>query len=365
MYIKTSFQKSNSMIKINTPIKLILLMLSIFLFASCTSNKGLSNSKVNRKITPDYLEETQITSQDTIYAQIDSLNNIVLPPYKLEPGDKMKIYVYDEPELDTDVVIVKEDGTLSFRLVGEVQVGGLTIAEATTLLEHKLQAYLLYPKVSIILIETRNSTVTLLGKVMHPGTFKISGSMRVLDAIANAGGFALGYYPTATIELADLERTFLTRDNKILPIDFVELVQKGNTRYNIPLIDKDYIYVPSATSKEIYILGEVNLAGHFFYQENMTLLQSISFAQGFKSTAISTVYVIRGSLSSPHLYKIHVRAIMHARKFDFALQPNDIIFVPKNPIAKWNDVVTMALPSLQAFQSAWFVNDMIQKAGGN
>ena len=348
--------------------KLILLaalILVALLVPACASRRIYIEE--NLVAPAEYLEETHLATQTSqeIIDELNRLNNLELPPYRLGPGDKMKIYIYDEPEMDTDVVIVKQDGTISYRLVGELDVTGLTIPEATALLEERLRDYFLYPRVSIIPFETRSASITMLGKLTHPGIYEIKGRMRILDAIASSGGLALGWFQNNTVELADLERAFMIRDNRLLPIDFVSLVQRGDTRYNIPILDKDYIYVPSAVNKEIYIIGEVNQQGHFFFQENMTLLQSITFAQGFKSTAQSTVYVIRGNLSHPRLFKIDTRAIMRARIRDFPLRPNDIVFVPKHPIARWNDVVSLALPSLQAIQSVWMIDDIIQRRLGN
>jgi len=156
----------------------------------------------------------------------------------------------------------------------------------------------------------------------------------------------------------------MIRDNRILPIDFVELVQNGKTIYNIPLFDKDYIYIPSAVNREIYVIGEVNQEGHYFYQENMTLVQSITFAQGFKNSAQSTVYVIRGNLSHPRIFKINTKDILKAKVRDFRLKPNDIVYIPKRPIARWNEIVNNALPSLQAIQSAYFINEIYKDIKG-
>ncbi|MDD3535766.1 MAG: polysaccharide biosynthesis/export family protein [Candidatus Cloacimonetes bacterium] len=341
-----------------------LLLILALLFGACSSNN--SYIEENLDALPEYLEETHLTRQTTQEAleELQRLNDIEMPPYTLGPGDKMKVYVYDEPDLDSDVVMVKDDGTLSYRLVGEVDVRGLTIPEATKVIEERLKNYVLYPIVSIIPFETRGTSITMLGKLTYPGVVPIKGRMRVLDAIAAAGGLALGYFQNNSVELADLERTFMIRDNRILPIDFVELVQNGKTIYNIPILDKDYIFIPSAINREIYVIGEVHQEGHYFYQENMTLVQSISFAQGFKPTAQSTIYVIRGNLSHPRLFKINTKDILKAKVRDFRLKPNDIVFVPKHPIAKWNQVVNYALPSLQAVQSAYFINEMIKDIRG-
>lgn len=356
MYPRT-FSRSDINMKLHY---LIISAISLLLlFTGCAANQK-DYYEENLEALPEYLEETYLatqTTQETI-EELIRLNEIELPPYKLGPGDKMKIYVYDEPELDSDAVLVKQDGTLSYRLVGEINVTGLTIPEASKIIEDKLKSYILHPKVSIIPFEVRSSTVTILGKVTYPGIIEIKGRMRILDALADAGGLALGWFQNNSVELADLERTFMIRGEKILPIDFVELVQNGNMLYNIPLMDKDYIYIPSAINREVYIIGEVNQEGHYFYQENMTLLQSITFAQGFKDTAQSTIYVIRGNLSHPRLFKINTKDILKAKVRDFRLKPNDIVFVPKHPIAKWNDVVNYALPSLQAIQSGYLLREM-------
>jgi len=352
------------------PCRLITLVLSsilaLTLLASCSSNRATDYIEENLVALPEYLEETYLatqTTQETI-EELQRLNDLELPSYKLGPGDKMKIYVYDEPELDSDVVIVKQDGTLSYRLVGEIDVTGLTIPEATLIIEEKLKDYILYPKVSIIPFEARSAAVTILGKVTFPGIIEIKGRMRILDALAEAGGLALGWFQNNTVELADLERTFMIRDGRILPIDFVELVQNGKIIYNIPLLDKDYIYIPSAVNREVYVIGEVNQEGHYFYQENMTLVQSITFAQGFKNTAQATVYVIRGNLTHPRIFKIDTKDILKAKVRDFRLKPNDIVYIPKRPIARWNEIVNNALPSLQAIQSAYFINEMYKDIKG-
>lgn len=364
MFTKTTFKINTSLLR-TSPISLLVCLVFLVL-SSCSRNQANKYVEENLDALPEYLEETHLatqTTQETI-EELIRLNDMDMPPYTLGPGDKMKIFVYDEFELMSDAVLVKQDGTLSFHLIGEVQVGGLTVPEAKALMEEKMSAFVRNPIISIIPFESTSATITILGKVTYPGMIEIKGKMRVLDAIASAGGLATGWFQSNTVELADLERTFMIRDNRLLPIDFVELVQNGKTLYNIPILDKDYIYIPSAVNREIYVIGEVNQEGHYFYQENMTLMQSISFAQGFKSTASSAVYIIRGNLNHPRLFKINTKDILKAKVRDFRLKPTDIVFVPKHPIAKWNQVVNYALPSLQAVQSAYMLNEMYKDLNG-
>jgi polysaccharide biosynthesis/export protein len=345
----------------NKIIRYLLVVLSVLILTACS--KTTIYSEENNDASPEYLEETQLAAQPSTQtvAALQQLQEVRNGDYKIGIGDRFRIYVYDEPELDTDVAIVKQDGTISFRLIGEVKVEGLSVSQAAALIESKLKEYVNYPKVSMIPYELQSGTVTMLGKIANPQVLPIEGHMRVLDAIAKAGGLATGYFQDNSVEFADLEGSYVMRDGVVLPVDFVELLRNGNMLHNIPLMDKDYIYLPSAANREIYVLGQVNLPGHFFYRENMTVMQALAFAQGFKDTSKSTVVIIRGNLNHPRMFKINTNAIMHAKMEDFRLRPNDILYVPRNIFASWNLLLTEALPSLQAVESAYLLNNLVKE----
>jgi polysaccharide biosynthesis/export protein len=343
----------------NKIIRYFLVVVFVMVLTACS--KSTIYSEENQNTNPEYLEETQLAAQpsaQTIEA-LQRLQEVKTADYKIGVGDRFRIYVYDEPELDTDMAIVKTDGTISFRLIGEVNVEGLTVAQASNLFENKLKQYLTYPKVSLIPSELQNSTVTILGKIANPQIYPIVGHMRILDAIAKAGGLATGYFQDNSVEFADLEQSYIMRNGEVLPVDFVELLKNGNMLHNIPLMDKDYIYFPSSSNREIYVLGQVNAPGHYFYKDSMTMMQAIASAQGFKDTSRSTVYVIRGNLTHPRMFKVNTNAIMHAKMLDFSLRPNDILYIPRNAFASWNFILNQTLPTLQAVQSAYLLNSLV------
>lgn len=80
----------------------------------------------------------------------------------------------------------------------------------------------------------------------------------------------------------------------------------------------------------------------------MTLIQAFAFAQGLKDTHSENALVIRGSLVKPKIYKINIDDVMRGKGFDFLLQPNDIVFVPKGGLSQYNEVVEKLLPTLEA-----------------
>jgi polysaccharide export outer membrane protein len=143
-------------------------------------------------------------------------------------------------------------------------------------------------------------------------------------------------------------------------VDFKALIREGNMLHNIPLIDGDYIYVPSSVNREVYVMGEVKNPWHFLFKESMTLMQVITFAEGLTTNAVHDVVVIRGGLTHPRVYKIDIKDILKGEARDFPLEPNDIIYVPKKPLAKWNDILNLVMPSLEAIQGGWMLNEIMK-----
>ena len=339
-------------------IRVIVLFLIVIAF-SCSKDVYIEE---NIDVPGEYLEESSVSTQadQQTIDELNKLQQVKMPKYVIGPDDKFHAYVYNEEDLNTKELIVKRDGTMTFPLIGEVYVEGLELEEATELIEKKLESYISYPEVTIIPYEIKSGTVTILGKVTYPQQYQITGEMRILDLIAKAGGLALGYFQNNSIELADLERSFIVRNNKVLPIDFYALIKEGDMLNNIPLMGGDYIYLPSSINREVYVVGEVLEQGHFAYKENMTLGQVIAYSQGLKPSAkTSSIYLVRGNLKHPRLFKIDLDAIYKGKIMDFKLKPNDIIYVPKTPIASWNLVLEQILPSLQAVQTGYLLQNII------
>lgn len=337
-----------------------LLVAGCLLAASCARNLTVKPATADAPL--QFLEDVALEdkSSDAVMAELHVLQNVKTEQYHISPGDRFNIYVYDELDLNTEGVVVKPDGAISFKLIGEVKVGGLTVAEATALMEEKLAEYIRYPKVSLIPYELTGARVTLMGKVAEPGTYEILSNMRVMDAIATAGGLSTGYFQNNTIELADLERSYIVRDNRVLPVNFQALVREGDMLHNIPLLNGDYIYISSSVNREVYVLGEVDSPNHFLYKESMTLMQVISFAGGFLNTANLHVIVVRGGLNHPRVFRVDVKAILAGRTQDFPLKPNDIIYVSRSPLASWNNILQLLMPSLEAVQSGWMLREIIR-----
>ncbi len=299
-------------------------------------------------------------SEKEIKEELLSLHQIKKGNYIIGAGDKFNVFVYGEPELNVKGLVVKSDGTVTLQLIGDVKISGLSINVAMRKLSSQLQKYLINPIITIVPYEFRSESFTILGKINDPGTYSITHNTKALDTIAIAKGLSIGIFEDNTVELADLEHAYIRRDNKVLPVNFIELVRKGNPLHNIPLKDKDYIYIPSALNSEVYVLGEVNEPGHFGFKEKMTLTQLLTYTKGYTPNAnIDEVAIIRGNLTNPIVYVTNLKNILEGKQVDFLIKPNDVVFIPASKLGDWNSILALVMPSLDAILNTFVVKEII------
>jgi len=359
-----------------------LLCLSVFLFYSgcIPSPKPQDNSVKMEKIkiekvinkTQEKKETYQVIeknfdilykgkSEKEIKKELLALHQIKRENYVIGAGDKFNVFVYGEPELNVKGLVVKSDGTVTLQLIGDVKISGLSINEAMSKLSKKLQKYLINPIITIVPYEFRSESFTILGKINDPGTYSITNNTKVLDTIAIARGLSIGIFEDNTVELADLEHAYIRRENTVLPVNFIELVRKGNPLHNIPLKDKDYIYIPSALNSEVYVLGEVQEPGHFGFKEKMTLTQLITYTKGYTPNAnIDEIAIIRGNLTNPTIYVASLRNILEGKQVDFMIKPNDVVFIPSSKLGDWNSILALIMPSLDAILNTFVVKEIVK-----
>lgn len=164
------------------------------------------------------------------------------PPFefRLGPGDRINVSVWGEERLSHDLEL-GPDGVVSFPLVGDVNLGGLTMDEARVDLAQRLKASHVDPVVSISLREMRSHVVHVVGEVARPGTVPFVRGATMLGAIMAAGGFL----PAS----ADLGAVRLIRARMGQPEAYVldlEAVLAGEAR-DAWLVPGDTVYVTPRT----------------------------------------------------------------------------------------------------------------------
>ena len=114
--------------------------------------------------------------------------NSELSSYKLGAGDLITILVLGEDDLKREKVRLSDAGTLSFPILGEIRVRGMTVGELRDHITDGLKGrYLLNPQVTVMIEEYRKFFVN--GMVEKPGGYPFSPGLTVRKAISVAGGF--------------------------------------------------------------------------------------------------------------------------------------------------------------------------------
>jgi polysaccharide export outer membrane protein len=159
--------------------------------------------------------------------------------YAIGANDVLAINVWKEPDI-TRSVPVRSDGKISLPLAGELQASGQTPRQLEEEITKRLKSYISDPEVTVIVTESKSQKINILGMVSRPGTYLLSGSTTVLDAIAMTGGFK---------DFAKQKSIYVLRANadgtqKRFPFNYKDVIKGKSVEQNIRLLPGDTVVVP-------------------------------------------------------------------------------------------------------------------------
>ncbi len=110
--------------------------------------------------------------------------------YRVDTGDQVSVVVYQEPDLSVSGVRVKANGTISYPLVGDLHVSGLTSQQVHDLVKQRLlDGYLKNPHLTVSIDSYR--LYFIKGEVRRPGGYSFVDGLTVAKAVALAGGYTI------------------------------------------------------------------------------------------------------------------------------------------------------------------------------
>jgi polysaccharide export outer membrane protein len=174
--------------------------------------------------------------------------------YTISIGDVLYITVWQE-DLNQEVT-VRPDGMISLTLVGDVQALGLTLPQLDTEITKRLQDYIRYPEVSVVLRKFGGQKVVVLGEVGFPGVYTtVSNKVTVLDAIALAGGFTQDAVVSSVIVI----RGGLVNPKGIrLNLNLNRTLLKADLSQNLVLDSQDIVFVPKKFIADMnYVISQI------------------------------------------------------------------------------------------------------------
>jgi polysaccharide export outer membrane protein len=159
--------------------------------------------------------------------------------YTIGANDVLAINVWKEPDI-TRSVPVRSDGKISLPLAGELQASGQTPRQLEEEITKRLKSYISDPEVTVIVSESKSQKINILGMVARPGTYLLSGSTTVLDAIAMTGGFK---------DFAKQKSIYILRSNadgtqKRFSFNYKDVIKGKSLDQNIRLLAGDTVVIP-------------------------------------------------------------------------------------------------------------------------
>ena len=191
---------------------------------------GAGNSSVNSIVSDTTSAPTPAPS-----SPINAHDN----SFVIGNDDVLAVNVWKEPEVSRSIP-VRSDGKISLPLVGELQAAGETPLKLEQAIAARLKNFIEEPEVTVIVQQINSQKFNILGYVNKPGSFPLTNSATVLDAIALAGGFR---------DFAKQKSIYVLRQNpdgsqKRIPFNYKQVVKGRNPGQNIKLEPRDTIVVP-------------------------------------------------------------------------------------------------------------------------
>lgn len=253
--------------------------------------------------------------------------------------------MFGDQSLSQSVVILS-DGSVVYPLVGKIKFGGYTVAAATSNLQNALRKYVRNPLVTLSVKQQGTDSVVVLGNVKTPGKYALSGTARIADAIAAAGGvgYTNGDYPEARVSI---------NGGPVQTVSLQALMGEGKLEDDLALGSDTVVYVGGPTPLNIEVLGSVDHPGDvpMYVGERLSIAIAKAGNTSNSHADLSHVHVSRtlsDGTTESQTYDLY-RALEHGDiSADPVLQKNDVVFVPE---ARQNDKVSGVFQGILAILS--------------
>ncbi|HEV3105323.1 MAG TPA: polysaccharide biosynthesis/export family protein [Trinickia sp.] len=283
-------------------------------------------------------------------------------PYRIGAGDVLQITVWDHPELaaalgqqaqtaktadPTSGFVVDGEGNIQFPYITQpIHAAGKTVDQVQREIRGELSRIFNGPQVTVRIASFRASQVYVDGEVRAPGAQTINDiPMSLTEAINRAGGFSAN---------ADRSHLTLLRNGASYPLDLTRMMAIGKNPQDIMLAPGDTLRVSARDDNTAYVMGEVNkpTAALPSSDGRLTLSEALNQAGFINQTTSDAkqLYVIRQSSGEqPTVYHLDARSpvsMLLANQFD--LHPKDVVYVDNGSLVRFNRVLNLLLPAINA-----------------
>jgi polysaccharide export outer membrane protein len=162
--------------------------------------------------------------------------------YVIGSGDTLQISVWKEPEASVPAAVVRPDGKITVPMVKDVEVAGLTPAQAEERISAKLKEFIAdasVTNVTVVVAKIDSKKIYVTGAARKEGPIPYTGGLTVLQALSEAGGLT---------DYAKRKKIYILRpdngQNYRLDFNYDAVLKGENMEQNILLLPGDTIVIP-------------------------------------------------------------------------------------------------------------------------
>ncbi len=188
--------------------------------------------------------------------------------YILDYGDVLKIQILGTKNIIENYKILR-NGTINVRDVGSISLSGLSLAQATKLIQTTIESLYIGTQSFISIENMRDINVLVSGNAFNPGIYTLSGNSNALQALVAAGGIN---------EYGTYRNILVKRNNEIIQtIDIYDYLIYGNAQNHLRLQSGDLIFVEKRQNL-VTVDGALKRPMTYELKNNETLDKAIYFA---------------------------------------------------------------------------------------
>jgi polysaccharide export outer membrane protein len=263
-------------------------------------------------------------------------------------GDVLQIVVYHPTRTDLVESVQRIGQIIGFRVADgqivlpdlpPVTVEGLTLGQAQAAIERLYREQIKDVSVFITYKDRTLRKMELAGLVQVP-SIPVDGRLRLFEALS------IAKVPTN----ANLFKSYVVRDNSLLPVDLLKLLKEGDMTQNVVMRGGDKVYIADPSASTLMVLGEVCKERVVDVPDGfITLRKAIGEAGGIlPSGDRAYIQIIRGSILHPKIYTLNWKHVVRLPNDSMLLIPGDIVYVAARPLSEWNRFVNDLLPTFIA-----------------
>ena len=332
--------------------KRAIIVLLLFLLAAACSNPPYRGSDVlgaDEFVMDSYkIREGKLAILQMEGLEMPQLSEELLKPYQdiVHEGDVLQIALFHPTRNDIVSSVQQISAAIGFRVtggsvllpdLGRIFVEGLTLEEARQEIQAKYAEQIRDVEIFLTYKDRIERKVELAGLVQVPAV-PVDGRLRLFEVLAMAK------VPTN----ANLFKSYVVREEKLLPVDLYKLLKEGDMSQNIVMRGGDKVYIADPSASTLMVLGEVGKEMLVDVPNGfMTLRHALAAAGGIAETGDrSYIQVIRGGILHPKIYTLNWKHVVRLPSDSMLLIPGDIVYVAATPISEWNRFVNQVLPTL-------------------